>query len=72
MIKTHYAGEIIFSGGIRLPGWAACCSGDKAVQIREQGSHSYDERDVTCNSCLKMIQKHKDFQRRRTTEARDK
>ena len=60
-MKIHYAGEIIWAGGNILPGWAACCSGNKTIAIRNRGNHSYDEEDVTCKSCLRMIQRHKDY-----------
>jgi hypothetical protein len=54
----HYAGEIQFANGHRLPGWAACCSGDMAVKIRDDGMHTYIRGQVTCKACLKMIDKH--------------
>ena len=60
-MKTHYAGEIIWENGSVLPGWAACCSGDRAVEIRERGNHTLNKVEVTCKQCLKMIARHEVF-----------
>lgn len=60
-MKMHYAGVIIWRGGNVLPGWAACCTGDKAVAIRDRGNHVWNRDEVTCKGCLKMIKKHDDF-----------
>ena len=54
----HYAGNIDWDGGRVLAGWAACCSGERAVKIRREKQHTYDHTKVTCKSCLKMIEKH--------------
>lgn len=54
---THYAGEIIHANGHVLPGWAACCSGEKAMKIRAERRHTLDREKVTCRGCLKMIEK---------------
>jgi hypothetical protein len=59
--KIHYAGEIIWRGGNVLPGWAACCSGDRAIKIAEDGNHTYRKEEVTCKSCLKKIKLHEEF-----------
>lgn len=64
MIKTHYAGKIIHANGSVLPGWAACCYGQKAEEIRDKQSHTYDRRQVTCKACLKMIEKHDKWESR--------
>lgn len=34
-----------------LPGWAYCCSGDKAMAIKEKGNTTMDANSVTCNKC---------------------
>lgn len=54
---THYAGEIIHANGHILPGWAACCFGEKAMKIRQERRHTLDREKVTCRGCLKMIEK---------------
>ncbi len=54
----HYSGEIKHANGHVLPGWAACCSGDRADKIRADGSHTRHRGQVTCKACLKMIAKH--------------
>lgn len=59
--KIHYAGEIKHARGWILPGWAACCYGDKAEKIRRERQHTLDRSKVTCASCLKMIGKADDW-----------
>ena len=54
---THYAGEIVHANGHVLPGWAACCYGEKAEKIRRERRHILDREKVTCRGCLKMIEK---------------
>lgn len=56
--KIHYAGEIWDHIGLMLEGWAACCSGDRAVAIRENGHNTYDRTEVTCKRCLRRIASH--------------
>lgn len=53
--KIHYAGPIRTHRVRILAGWAACCSGDKAEQIRRDRQHTYDPAKVTCGACLRMI-----------------
>ena len=55
MQKIHYAGPIRTKKCRVLPGWAACCSGQRAEQIRQDGQHTYERKNVTCGHCLRMI-----------------
>lgn len=58
-MKIHFAGGLVVRrGGYTTsisPGYAACCSGDRAVAIRRQGNHSYIRADVNCARCLKVL-----------------
>ena len=56
--RLHYAGEIKHARGSVLPGWAACCYGDRAEKIRRERSHTMHREAVTCKACLRMIEKH--------------
>ena len=38
-----------------LPGWAACCYGDKAEKIRADGNNTRDIESVTCRACISRI-----------------
>lgn len=71
-MKIHYAGEIKWLGGSVLPGWAACCSGDQTMAIRERGNHSYTREEVTCRACLKMLEKNDLYARLRARSASGK
>jgi hypothetical protein len=56
----HYAGAVTYSttrgGGVHLhAGWAACCTGDRAREIRRRGAHTYDRAAVTCGSCKRVL-----------------
>lgn len=51
----HYAGALRTARLRLLPGFAACCYGEKAVKIREQGNHTYDTSSVTCRACKVRI-----------------
>lgn len=57
----HYAGALAWVSGKRLvqiaAGYAACCSGEKAVKIMERGSHTYVATETTCKACLGCIEK---------------
>ena len=64
----HYAGEIQHANGHILPGWAACCSGDRAYKIRDIGAHTYHRGQVTCKACIKMIDKHDAWKARRVDQ----
>jgi hypothetical protein len=57
MVKPiiHYAGRIVWAGGSVLPGWAACCYGERAIAIRAAGHHTFVRDAVTCKACLKKI-----------------
>jgi hypothetical protein len=54
----HYRGPIADHRGSLLAGWAACCSGDQAVRICNQGNHTYDVAKVTCQRCLRRMRSH--------------
>lgn len=60
-LKMHYAGGIIAEDHSSLRGWAACCSGDRCMEIDARGNVTYDQKLVTCKSCLAQIKKHNDF-----------
>jgi len=55
--------KIHYSGGVRtprmkiLPGWAVCCSGIKAENIKDKGYSTDDTADVTCRACLRIMAK---------------
>lgn len=60
-MKTHYAGALKYvtsDGWTRevLPGWAACCSGEKARTIRRNGNHSYIRAIVNCKACIRVLE----------------
>lgn len=61
MTIVHYAGSLVYRTSTRvvtiLPGWAACCSGPKAVKIRRDGNNTLDRAQVTCKTCLLRISK---------------
>ena len=58
----HYAGpiraQLKSSFRIVLPGWAACCSGERAERIRERRQHTRIAADVTCAACLRLMAAH--------------
>ena len=55
--KIHYAGAVRTKRLKILPGWAACCSGDRANEIRESGMHTYEPDEVTCAKCISMMKR---------------
>lgn len=58
MTKTpilHYAGPVRTKRMRILPGWAACCSGEKAEKIRALGHNTMLPGAVTCQACLKIM-----------------
>lgn len=57
--KIHYAGAVRTPTMKVLPGWAACCSGDKAERIRSTGANTRDPALVTCAACKRMMAKDK-------------
>lgn len=58
MTKLHYRGPIADHRGSMLGGWTACCSGERAVRIRNSGQHTWDPNEVTCDACLKRMRSH--------------
>lgn len=58
---VHYAGALAWVDGKRIvqiaPGFAACCSGDKAVEIAKRGAHTYVATETTCKACVACIEK---------------
>ncbi len=59
---VHYAGELWIQrarGKVRVifPGFAACCSGLKALRIAREKRHTYDVTRVTCARCVAAIDK---------------
>ncbi len=60
LAATHYAGALRWTkpnGTVVsiLPGWAGCCSGDRARKVRESGNRTYDRARVNCKACLRNI-----------------
>jgi hypothetical protein len=57
--KVHYSGGVRcpWAKGftVRLSGWPACVSGDKAERIATSGNQSDDTADVTCPRCQRLI-----------------
>lgn len=61
----HYSGGVLYRSGPRgstelLPGWPACCSGDRARKIAAAREQSDDQRKVTCARCLELIRRHRE------------
>lgn len=59
---THYAGAItvpLTRGRVMVvdSGAAACCSGERARQIRDEMRNTYEPRKVTCKRCLRLMAK---------------
>lgn len=63
MQKIHYAGELRIRSSRSftriLAGWAACCSGDRAIAIRRDKLNTYDKTKVTCKACLRQIERER-------------
>lgn len=57
MKAIHYAGAVRTMRMRVLPGWAACCSGEKADRIRAESRHTYDPAKVTCAACKRVMTK---------------
>jgi hypothetical protein len=55
MSAIHYAGEIQTLRKHVAPGWAACCSGMRAVRIRAEGRNTKAMNKVTCRVCLHIM-----------------
>jgi hypothetical protein len=65
--KIHYAGRVSFRTAkgalIKIePGMAACCTGERAKRIALEGMHTYSVANVTCQHCLKMVNRHRDYE----------
>lgn len=57
----HYSGGVLYRSGRALrgcthmlPGWPACCYGDRARRIADAGEQSTDPDRVTCARCLDL------------------
>ena len=57
MKVIHYSGAVRTPRTRILAGWAACCSGFKAEQIRANGNNTSDASEVTCRACLLVMSK---------------
>jgi hypothetical protein len=66
--KIHYAGEVWDDRGLVLAGWAACCSGDRAIKIRDEGRNTRDKKEVTCLRCLERVNHMEAFHAKREAE----
>jgi len=55
--RIHYGGSVSTPRMRILAGWAACCSGDRAVRIRAEGAHTRAVSAVTCKACLRVMAK---------------
>ena len=55
--KIHYSGEVRTHNMRILPGWSACCSGEKAERIRAAGNKSTNPDKVTCTACKRVMAK---------------
>ena len=55
--KIHYAGSVKTPRMRIIPGYAACCSGEKAERIRAAGNNSLDPNKVTCVACKRVMEK---------------
>lgn len=61
----HYSGGVLYRVGQRgsaehLPGWPACCSGDRARKIAADGEQSDTPAKVTCKRCLDLLRRHRE------------
>jgi hypothetical protein len=68
-MAIHYAGELRTKRLHILPGFAACCSGDKAWRIRVNGSNTKDSDNVTCQACLKRMQAAREYEHEQLQKA---
>lgn len=57
MKVIHYSGAVRTPRTNILAGWAACCSGVKAEQIRAKGNSTRNPSEVTCRACLRVMAK---------------
>jgi hypothetical protein len=68
---THWAGGVRYRVGregvvYMLPGWPACCSGDRAESIRAQHAQTFDRAAVTCARCRELLAKSDAYARGET------
>jgi len=56
-MKIHYAGAVRTPRMRILAGWAACCSGDRAIAIQKAGAHTRAVSVVSCKACLRVMAK---------------
>lgn len=60
-MKIHYSGGLVIdnknSRRTYLPGWACCVTGDRAWEIRNNGSYTTEHAEVTCTACLRIIKR---------------
>lgn len=63
--KIHYAGSVQYKAKKGLvtiaPGFAACCTGERARKIAVEGMHTYRASNVTCAHCKKLIERHRAY-----------
>jgi len=61
MQKMHYSGAICYdtarSTAHVLGGYAACCSGDRTIKLRNKGLVTRDKGAVTCKRCQSLMAK---------------
>lgn len=59
--KMHYSAGICYdlarSTMHVMGGYAACCSGDRAVKIKREGNTTRDKKKVTCKLCKAILAK---------------
>ena len=59
--KIHYSGAICYDTARSTAhisgGYAACCSGDRAIKIRRDGNTTRDVKKVTCWHCRVILEK---------------
>lgn len=53
--RIHYAGGVRTKRAEMLMGWPCCCSGERAVHIREDGNQTAVGAKVTCKACLRTM-----------------
>lgn len=63
----HYAGGVLYRSGRTLrgctrmlPGWPACCYGDRAEKIAADGEQSWDITRVTCPKCIDLARRSRE------------
>lgn len=61
----HYSGGVLYATGAQgctemLPGWPACCYGDRAEKIAAAGEQSTDIARVTCAKCRALWQRSRE------------